>query len=308
MRKKPKAYCLILLILFINSVICKIEIFSYISSEENTSDELPLSPTLTEKENVPLPPSIAETINTSGIFKTKGFFTQDQFVDLDENGYVFEFEEYDDMRHNGADSVYCIFEQDKQAFPPSIYWPPVDTYQQLRSESNMNGKKINSTIFTPVFNFDTKIQGKIFFLIHGDVWPSANSNWTLRITVEDFNPLDQSTSFITSTAGYFDDTPTQGVTFEANLAETVTISAGHRLRLTYEVMRDEQTVEGVVEITTGELDIGSLLPWFVNDVNNTYDNNYRFNDISSTIGVQFLMYEENFPTIDLQGYANNTIY
>ncbi|MGC9779715.1 MAG: hypothetical protein HZR80_10775 [Candidatus Heimdallarchaeota archaeon] len=308
LRKQSKIYCLFLLILFINSLIY----YSEIKGEEhsvNKKDDLEsASPTSTNAENIPNLPGIVDSINTSGSFKLRAFFTQDNFVDIDENGYVYEWEDYNDVRYNGEDSIYAKFRQYTGSSDPDIFWPPVDTYQQLRSESLINGEHINSTVFSPVFNFNTKIQGKIFFLVHGDVWPSFTANWILKITLDLFNSTDKTTIYVTSTENHFDDTPNQGTTFEANIAKAVTIPAGFRLRLTYEVMRDSGTPEGNVEIRTGEVNLGLNLPWIVNDINNTYDKTYALHNFRSTLGIQLLMYEESFPTIDLTGFTNNTIY
>ncbi len=308
MKKLSKIYCLFLLILFINSLIYYSEINGEDPSVDNLT-ETQLSPHLSIiDENILIPLEIANTINTSGSFKTRAFFTQDNFVDIDDNGYVFEWEEFDDVKGDEENSVYANFQQYSGSSDPDIFWPPVDTYQQLRSKSLINGEHINSTVFSPIFDFVTKIQGKIFFLVHGDVTPSGSTNWTMRITIDSFNPADNTTTYITSTENYFDDTPNQGTTFEANIASTVTIPAGNRLRLTYEVMRDINTSFGSVELVTGEIQMGSDLEWEVDDVNNTYDKTYRFRDISSILGIQLLMYEENIPRIDLTGFTNNTIY
>ena len=48
-------------------------------------------------EEVKINPPDDPTTNISGDYKTVAYFTQDSFVDLDANGYVFEWEKYEDV-------------------------------------------------------------------------------------------------------------------------------------------------------------------------------------------------------------------
>lgn len=249
---------------------------------------------------------VNDTITTPGNYKLQGYFTQNNFVDLDVNGYVFEWERYEDLGPV-ADYTYAKLRQWNLSSNPAIFWHPLGTYGQLRSDTLINGKNINSTIFTPVFTANTYIQGKIYFMVMGDVWPSSTNRWTLRIKLELFNPTTKETTFIISTYGRIDD---GRYVYQATLPSKILIPVGYRLRATYEVRLDPSTYvsgnQNNVEIRSGSYTYSCS--WAINDDNNTFDRSYVFENNIETIGMQLLMYRDSYPTIDIDGFTNNTIY
>jgi len=64
-------------------------------------------------------PSIKK-IDTPGNFLVKGFFSHDTMVNLDSNGTVYEWENYNDMRYQPWQSNYVRFRIDS-AYPTT--WP-----------------------------------------------------------------------------------------------------------------------------------------------------------------------------------------
>jgi len=255
---------------------------------------------------------INDTITTNGNYKLLGLFTQNNFVDLDSNGYVFEWENYDDMRYTGTSSTEARFRQYTSTGTIGIFWHEIGTFGQLRSEQLINGEHIYSTIFSPEFTADTKIQGRVFFYVNGDVWPSSTNHWDLRITLESFNPVTEATTPITSTTNYFNDGEW---TYSANIPNVVTIPAGYRLRTTYEVRLQTGTfrtgTENNVELRTGSPNVASQVTWQIDSgdtSNSTYYKTYVIEDIVDVFGMQILAYQEKYPTIDVTGFLNNTIY
>ncbi|MCF2143304.1 MAG: hypothetical protein K9W42_06345 [Candidatus Heimdallarchaeota archaeon] len=243
---------------------------------------------------------------TSGGYKTIGYFTQDSFVDLDKDGYSLEWERYDDLGPV-SDYIYVRFRQYNTSSEPEIFWHPLDTYGKLRSYNLINNEHINSTIFTPVFSADTYIQGKVFFMVLGDVWPSAYNYWYLRITLERFNPSNKQTTYIGSIEDYFDDGQRK---YELTLANTTFIPAGYRLKITYEVMLPWSSYfpgrDNNIELRTGYYGYDST--WTINDANSTYNNVYNLEDDIESFGMQLFMYQDSYPTITVSGLTNNTVY
>ncbi|MCK5159791.1 MAG: hypothetical protein KAR08_11565, partial [Candidatus Heimdallarchaeota archaeon] len=159
-----------------------------------------------EDEITVLPEVLAETTNTSGTYKNVAYFTQDSFVDLDANGYSFEWEKYDDIKDDALNFRAVDLIQRNDSGNPEIFWHPLDTFAQLRSTALIDGNRMNSTVFSPEYDVDTYIQGNVHFMCAGETYYSAYSNWTIRITLELFNPTTEQTSPITSVQGKFDDT------------------------------------------------------------------------------------------------------
>ncbi|NHJ48537.1 MAG: hypothetical protein FK733_12200 [Asgard group archaeon] len=262
------------------------------------------------------------TTNTSGNYKTVGYFTQDSFVDLDENGYVFEWEKYDDVKDDSANFYNVDFIQNNDSANPSIYWHPLDTWGQMRSASIVSGGgRINSTVFSPAFDTDTYIQGSVYFMVGGETYYSAYSDWNLRFILGDFNPSTGETTYIATAQGHFDDTDENpvginstsgnynGWIYEATLPSTTLIESGHRLRAVIECMLTNDSYTGPAErcqVRSGQATYAT--EWNIDSTNNTYDNYYVIENSIESIGMQLYMYQEDYPTIDLTGLANNTQY
>ncbi|MBY8994091.1 MAG: hypothetical protein KGD59_06030, partial [Candidatus Heimdallarchaeota archaeon] len=272
------------------------------------------------------PDVLAETTNTSGTYKNVAYFTQDNYVDLDANGYVFEWERYEDVKDDSANFDNVVFFLDNASSNPDLRWHPLDTYDQAQSMYLVNGEYINSTVFSPEFDVDTYIRGKAYFMCAGETWRSVYSEWTLRVTLERFNPSTGQADYITEASGEFDDTNEytgsyynssssayQGMIYEANIQSNTLIPAGYRLRATYEAMLSSASYANDserFELRSGASGGSTFYrtQWDIDDGNDTYDNFYHIENGYESLGVQFYMYQENYPTIDLTGLTNNTIY
>jgi hypothetical protein len=325
MKKLSRVYSYLLMILCLSSLIYLTDVEA---EESNNSPNASVQglPSIREDNLISNPDALAETTNTSGTYKKVAYFTQDSYVDLDENGYVFEWEKYEDVKDDSINFDNVNFFLDNASSDPDLRWHPLDTYDQAQSADLVNGEYINSTVFTPEFSADTYIQGNVYFMCAGETWRSAYSNWTLKITLESFNPSTGQTNFITQASGEFDDTNEytgwyrnstsldyQGMIYEGVIPSTTLIPAGHRLRAKYEAMlgsADYGDDSERFELRTGGLGGSTFYPtqWNIDATNNSYDEFYHIENSYESIGVQFYMYQEDYPTIDLTGLTNNTIY
>ncbi|MHA1212106.1 MAG: hypothetical protein ACTSSH_06565 [Candidatus Heimdallarchaeota archaeon] len=268
--------------------------------------------------NDELIPLADTTTNITGNYKTVAYFTQDSFVHLDRNGLVFEWENYEDVKDDAVNFHPVSFKIDNSTSSPGRYWHGLDSFDQLISTAQVNGRFIKSTVFSPEYADDTYIQGNVYFMNSGETYYSSYSNWTLRVTLELFDPATNDTTYITSTQGEYDDTDELGsyngsvwdaMKYVAEIPETTLIPAGYRLRATYEGMLGSASYTGpseLMEVRSGT----NIYPsqWYIDSTNNTYDNHYYIENAMESFGIQLLMYQENYPTIDLTGLVNNTIY
>ncbi|NHJ41433.1 MAG: hypothetical protein FK731_15485, partial [Asgard group archaeon] len=274
-----------------------------------------------EMENTPViiaPPD--DVTQTPGEYKTIAYFTQDNLKTIGGIDLCFEWENYEDIKNDPSNFIYVDFMQYNDSTVPSRYWHPLDTFDILWSSARVNSHYIPSIIFSPVYDADTYIQGNVYFMCGGDVWYSSSSEWYLKFTLESFNPITEQADFITSVTGEFDDTDENpygswdgstwdGWVYEATIPETTLIPSGHRLRTTIECMLTSASYTGPAERTevrTGQATYPT--EWTIDSTNDTYDNYYRIQNSLESIGMQILMYQDNFPTIDLTGLENNTIY
>ncbi|HUU78123.1 MAG TPA: Ig-like domain-containing protein [candidate division Zixibacteria bacterium] len=244
-----------------------------------------------------------EVLNTTkieGNYKTQAYFLQNNFIDISEDGYVFEWEKYEDIKDYASDFYTLDFRQSYQTF-----YPPVETYATMPSQNLVNYEHIDSTVFSPVFEYNTTLQGKIIFLVWADVLPSSQSHYTLKITLELFNTTDNTATEFASTENFIDD---DDWTFKVTLDEPVEIPAGFRIRMKYEAKRSATTADGEVELHTGSYYSGAEVNWIINDINSSFVNTYTIPDIRFALGLQLYMYEDKYPTININGFTNNTIY
>lgn len=325
MKKLSRVYSFLLMVLCFSSLI-------YLTNvEANEPVETPLAsiqglpPSI--KDGITLNPDVlAETTNTSGTYKNVAYFTQDNYVDLDANGYVFEWEKYEDVKDDSANFDNVVFFLDNASSNPDLRWHPLDTYDQAQSMSIVQGDYINSTVFSPEFNVDTYIKGKVYFMSAGETWRSAYSEWTLKVTLERFNPSTGQADYITEASGEFDDTNEytgsylnssnsayQGMIYEGNIQTNTLIPAGYRLRATYEAMLSSASYGNEserFELRTGNSGGSTFYQtqWDIDVSNDTFDNFYHIENGYESLGVQFYMYQEDYPSIDLTGLENNTIY
>ncbi|NHJ85369.1 MAG: hypothetical protein FK734_07890, partial [Asgard group archaeon] len=308
--KIAKLYSVLLMILCLQSLLYLTNIGGDLVEEttiDSPVEEMQQSPILDDEiGNIEPQAIVNDTITTPGNYKLQGYFTQNSFVDLDANGYVFEWERYEDLGPV-ADYYNVNFRQYTPSSYPEIFWHTLGEFGQLRSYDLVNGEHIYSTIFTPVFTADTYIQGKVYFMVMGDVWPSTYNRWTLKMTLELFNPATEVATYIIHTQGLLDDGK---YVYSVTLPNKVLIPEGYRLRTTYTVRLEPSTYvsgrENSVEIHTGSYTYACS--WTINDANDTFDHSYTFENNIETIGMQLYMYKTSYPTIDITGYTNNTIY
>ncbi|MHA1555592.1 MAG: hypothetical protein ACTSPM_01525 [Candidatus Heimdallarchaeota archaeon] len=276
-KNKTRIISIILVILSLSSLYYYSAISSESANPETISAIEPLALPDEPKEDFCTKAIVDNDVETPGNYKTVGYFTQNNFVDLDENGYVFESEQYEDLG-SVSDYVYARFRQWNRSSSPDIFWHPLNTFGQLRSYNTINGENINSTVFSPVYTEDSYIQGKIYFMANGDVWPSRDNLWTLRVTLELFNPNTGQTTSIGTAQSRFDDTSTNPWVDSIDLASTVLIPAGYRLRTTYECRLTSGTYvsdsDNNIEVRSGSTTY--LHDWSIDDTNDTFDNKRYF--------------------------------
>lgn len=290
-----------------------------ITSLSNISElEDIFTPELENNQDMIYPPD--SVTKTPGNYKTVAYFTQDNFITMGGIDLYFEWEDYNDIKNDESNFVYVDFMQNNYSSNPSRYWHPLDTYDLLWSSARINSHYLPSIIFSPEYDVDTYIQGNVYFMCGGDSLYSSYSEWTLKFTLELFNPVTEQTDFITSVIGEFDDTDENpygswdgsnwdGWVYEATIPDTLLIPAGYRLRTTIETMLTSASYTGPaerIEVRTGQATYPT--EWTIDSTNDTYDNNYHIQNSLESIGMQVLMYQDNYPTIDLTGLENNTIY
>jgi hypothetical protein len=265
-------------------------------------------------DSIPQPPD--GVIETTGDYKNIAFFTQDNYVELDENGYVMEWEPYEDVNEDAANFDSRTFKLQYGTSSPDVYWPnPVDQFRQLRGEGSST---FNSTFFTPEFTYDTYIQGKVFFLVPGDVWYSATSDWYLQMTLDIFDPVTNTTTNLGVTSKGFNDTEYneryngayKATQFSITIPSTTLIPAGNRLRAIFRGMIDSSSFDYLnserIIIRSGTTTYQTI--YVVDDTNSTFENVYTLETNMESIGMQLYIYQETFPTIDLANLQNNTTY
>ncbi|NHJ84037.1 MAG: hypothetical protein FK734_01160 [Asgard group archaeon] len=266
---------------------------------------------------------IAQADNTTltpGSYKTQAYFTQNKYISMGGYSQVFEWEKYEDVYNDPSNFAVVDFWQNNDTTNPTRNWHPLDTYGLLWSSSRIGSYYMPSIIYTPAYSEDTYIQGNVYFMCGGDMWRSAYSEWFLRMTLERYNPQNGQADYLTETIGQFwdtdenpngsyDGTNYDGYVYEGILPNTTLIPAGYRLRATIECMLTSASYNYAQERL--ELRTGSTIyptEWTVDSDNDIYDNYYHIQESRESIGIQLLMYQETYPTIELTGLENNTIY
>ena len=139
-----------------------------------------------------------KTIETPGDYQLRGFFSQNNFIDIDPDGGIIEWGNYDDIKDTGwdepQDKVYRI---DSNYLQNPDLWPSQsDTYYYLKDTKPPYPV---SAMFSPVFEEETYIDGKVHimtYLMTDFTSGQGTQDVTFRIKLLLFNTTDSSTSEI----------------------------------------------------------------------------------------------------------------
>ncbi len=251
-----------------------------------------------------------ETLISSGIKKTvipgdyllQGFFAHNSFVNVDEDGSVYEFNNYEDMYDKGSSSTYKRYKMDGG----QTGWPSsTNTYYYLEEP---NTRK-RSSMFTPVFSEDTEIAGKIHVLTHFNTDIDDQQVYTLNISLSLFNPSDQNTTQI----AYVEEILPDDLSFNNKkvftliLSDPVIIPKNYRLKLAVmgkvSLLTDDSTS---VELKINYSSDRGPYQWQITDEG--YTNTYDFDYYSTVFGMQIKYKDLSYPSISITGAENETYY
>jgi len=284
------------------------QLISLINKSNNQSTE---SSPETQTNNIPNyddDVSTIKKIETPGHYALKAFFSQNNIINIGPEGDALEWVSYDDIRYSGWSSSYSTMDfriDSSYTYNPDCWPNQVDTYTYMKD----NGYPYPvSVMYSPVFEEETYIQGKVHFLtyLRTNFDYAYSLTITFRIRLMLFNTTDSTSSEIISIEddlGY--DDYTQAITYDYTLGSPVTIPAGFRLKVAYDTKLSTLSYSGNMFLYAGDRGYNTL-HW------NIYDGDYSaYYSISSTdeiLGVQFDMYDTIYPNIITSGFSNNTIY
>ncbi len=311
MQRKFDYITAILLILSVSSSLVYRE-----TSLPEISENIP-----TPKINMPLPEIYDEDISDFSIKKGKkpigvlsstfiegdyalaGYFTNDEFVDIDDDGSVYVLENYVDMRHQSSSTIATTFEIDTQGFP---YWPDqADTYVPLMK---FGFPSKLSSMFTPVFLESSEIKGKIHVLSHIDTnYDGIVDLPLIKVSVHIFDPQNGNTTEIATHEETLPDdmSDLNQKIFELTLNDTYNIPTGNRLKLTFEGKVTDLSDDIEVHLDSSAKGSG-LYGWDISD--GVYSNSYTFSSYNKILGMQINYKSATFPEITVAGITNNTYY
>ncbi|MHA1218972.1 MAG: hypothetical protein ACTSO5_09865, partial [Candidatus Heimdallarchaeaceae archaeon] len=247
-------------------------------------------------------------IETPGDYQLRGFFSQDNFIDIDSDGDIVEWGAYDDVKDAGWDSSNRLYHRIDSSYQstPDLWPDQIDTYYYLK---DYDWPYPVSAMFSPVFEEETYIDGKVHFMTYISTAFTGGYGTqivTFRIRLLLFNSTDSSTSEILSIEDVFpEQMSTQQKTYSSTLSSPVTIPAGFRLKIVYEAKLSTLTRTGRIFLIAGDEGYGNLY-WNIND--GEYSNTYTIDDTDYLLGVQLKMIDLSYPDISVSGFANNTVY
>ncbi|MHA1187546.1 MAG: hypothetical protein ACTSSK_11845, partial [Candidatus Heimdallarchaeota archaeon] len=265
------------------------------------------------------------TTNTTGSYKVQAYFTQDTFVNLEGLEYNFEWEKYEDVKDDALSFIPVDFIRRNDTIQPNFKLQK-DTWQEMWSSlqiTEANNRRVWSVIYSPEFTVDTYIKDSVIFMMGGEIYYSQQTVFDVRVRLERFNPSTNTSVALATTSGDFtdsDDNPYNstsgnyyGEVYETTLANKTLIPAGYRLKATIECRVDSSTLRpsdtgARCQIRSGQVPSMYNTEWNVDSSNDTFDNYYVLENDLESIGMQLYYYQENYPTIELTGLANNTIY
>jgi len=314
------------LISFIFILLCLNSIFYYNLSEVSNLDSItnPHSPDIKDNTNIGEFPdfynSRIKADVVEGFFKRQAYFSYSSYVSLDADGSGYELVNYDNIPGH-----------DVAAMDESRYvWgnlgailntPPGAGIYYLGKD--YVGTAYNSIMFTPTFQYETEISGNIHFFVNlhrdfdSNIPNSDDRDVTLKITLWHFNSTSSSSSeikyveFLVPRGSEIGEGYTYFVDFDINMTldSAYTIPVGDRLKLTFEakfvgVLTFASDEHLTMQIQPG---VGSLI-WQIVD-GDYYSDTYSLTGVNQGIlGVQFYMTQKRYPTINLFGATNETVY
>ena len=249
---------------------------------------------------------VIRKIDTPGNYKTQGYFHHYQTVNLDYDGKVWEFQPYEEMREDGSS---CDYEQHRfQSDMPDTMPPQVDTMYTMWE----NSIEIKSAFFTPVFEHETTIDGR--------VWLNANirNEWLVnqpqvRYRIRAF--LHNETSHANTNlyqhywhCYYEGDHMWYGEPdyLPYTLSSPITVPAGFRIKYQFQARLNRLDCEGHFRLYTNN-DGSGAEPWVIND--GVYSATYSIEGLEDiNFGISFYMFSEKYPEISATGFSNNSYY
>ncbi len=253
-------------------------------------------------------PISVKKIETPGDYQLRGFFSQDDFIDIDPDGEIIEWRAFSDVKDEGWDSYNLVYHRidSNYQFSPDLWPNQNDTYYHLKDR---DWPYPASAMFSPIFEDETYIDGKVHFLtsLMTDFTSGEGTQIvTIRIRLLLFNSSDSSTSEILSIEDTLpEEMSTQKRTYSSTLSSPVTIPAGFRLKIVYEAKLSNLERTGRMYLIAGDKGYGNLV-WNIND--GEYSNTYSISETDHMLGVQFKMFDSSYPDISVSGFANNTVY
>lgn len=248
------------------------------------------------------PEGILRTTYIEGDYELQGFFTHNDFVDLDDDGNTFVLENFDSMKGKASSAIGTQFFMDSSE--PQTWPSLVDTYFPLTEDVSPFR---NSSMFTPVFFESTNIAGKIHVLSHINTQYFEPVDFTIRVRVFIFNPSTEISTEIASVEEILPDgllISNQQI-FDLTLNNTYLIPAGNRLKLTFEGKVNDLSASAEVSLSTSDKGSGQY-SW--NIVDGVYSNSYSFGTYDQVLGMQIQYKSATFPDIVVSGISNSTLY
>ncbi len=307
-RKLSSIISIIIILSFFNSLVyyeLSIPEFKDISS--NPEEESLLEDFINDTPTTRLgyknkPPGVLSSVIIEGNYALEGYFTHDEFVDLDDDGNVYSLEKYEAMKNKAPSTISTTFLMDETK--PQTWPDQVDTYYPLIKETSPN---TNSSMFSPVFSEATNIKGKIHVLSHISTYYYDPVDFTFRIRVFIFNPA---TGNITGIASHEEMLP-HGLSianqkvFELTLNDTYTIPSGNRLKLSFEGKVSDLSAWAEVQLSSSHKASGQY-NWVISD--GVYSNNYGFSAYDRILGMQIYYKSATYPEIEVIGITNSSYY
>ena len=248
------------------------------------------------------PTGVLSSVLIEGDYVLEGYFTHNEFVDLDNDGSVHVLKKYETMKNNAQSSITTTFLMDETE--PQTWPDQVDTYYPLSEE---NSPYTNSSMFSPVFSEATNIKGKIHVLSHISTNYFDIVDFTIKLRVFIFNPT---TGNITEIASHEEILPdamlmSNQKVFELTLNNTYTIPSGNRLKLTFEGKVSDLSAWAEVGLISSRKS-GGQYTWDISD--GVYSNSYSFNAYDRILGMQIYYKSATYPEIEVVGITNSSYY
>jgi hypothetical protein len=248
------------------------------------------------------PTGVLSSVLIEGDYALGGFFTHNEFVNLDNDGSAYVLENYESMKNNAPSTITTTFLMDETE--PQTWPDLVDTYYPL---SNQYYPYTNSSMFSPVFSEATNIKGKIHVLSHISTYYFDSVDFTIRVKVSIFNPT---TGNLTEIASHEEILPhgmsmSNKKVFELTLNDTYTIPSGNRLKLSFEGKVSDLSAWAEVELISSHKS-GGQYTWDISD--GVYSNSYGFSAYDRILGMQIYYKSATYPEIEVVGVTNSSYY